>query len=141
MGELGGAIDLTIFRSVNKGLKTKTLSYYTVPINSWKLLVLGNGAVKKDTQYLLKVFEKTKMRFDNDNIADAYMISLAMLKMIDYDFDKLTVKEKFGMISSSVRKKNKITEKNISSTEKERFEKMVGETFKEYLVFSVNTEN
>lgn len=134
LGELGGCIDLIIYNSVNK-VSDSRIKYYKIPPNSWKLLVLGSGQVKKDTQYLLKAYEKTGEKFDNDNIADSYMIALAIEKMINNDTSGMTIKSKFGMISSSIRKKNKITEKNIGRIESDKFNNLVSETLKEYLIF------
>ena len=134
LGELGGCIDLTLYNKVNRNSSSK-VKYYCIPPNSWKLLVLGSGQVKKDTQYLLTVFNKTGEKFDNDNVADSYMIALAIEKMIGGFSEEMTSKCKFGMLSSSIRKKNKITEKNINSLDKEIFNKLVLETLKEYLIF------
>ena len=134
LGELGGCIDLMLYNRVNTNSSSK-IKYYCIPPNSWKLLVLGSGQVKKDTQYLLTVYNKTGEKFDNDNIADSYMIALAIEKMLIGKRDDMPLKCKFGMLSSSIRKKNKITEKNISSIDNEKFETLVAETLKEYLIF------
>ena len=134
LGELGGCIDLTLYNKVNMNSSSK-IKYYHIPPNSWKLLVLGSGQVKKDTQYLLTVYNKTGEKFDNDNIADSFMIALAIEKMLIGKRDDMSLKCKFGMLSSSIRKKNKITEKNISSIDGDKFEKLVAETLKEYLIF------
>ena len=58
LGELGGCIDLVLYNKVNMNSSSK-VKYYCIPPNSWKLLVLGSGQVKKDTQYLLTVYDKT----------------------------------------------------------------------------------
>ena len=134
LGELGGCIDLMLYNRVNTNSLSK-IKYYCIPPNSWKLLVLGSGQVKKDTQYLLTVYNKTGEKFDNDNIADSYMIALAIEKMLIGKRDDMSSKCKFVMLSSSIRKKNKITEKNISSIDNEKFEILVAETLKEYLIF------
>lgn len=134
LGELGGCIDLMLYNSVNKNSSSK-VKYYCIPPNSWKLLVLGSGQVKKDTQYLLTVFDKTGEKFDNDNIADSYMIAVAIGKMINGFSEDMTIKCRFGMLSSSIRKKNKITERNVGSIEKEQFNKLVSDTLNEYLIF------
>ena len=63
------------------------------------------------------------------------MIALAIEKMLIGKRDDMSSKCKFGMLSSSIRKKNKITEKNISSIDNEKFEILVAETLKEYLIF------
>lgn len=134
LGELGGCIDLVIYNSVNRNSDSR-VKYYKIPPNSWKLLVLGSGQVKKDTQYLLTVYDKTGEKFDNDNIADSYMIALAIDKMIENNTSDMTIKCKFGMISSSIRKKNKITERNIGSIDNNVFNRLVNDTLKEYLIF------
>ena len=136
LGELGGVIDYVIYKSINSiFVNYENIVYISMPINSWKLLILGNGSVKKDTQYLLKVFDKTGIKFDDDNIADSYMIASAMKKIVCHSFEELSVKEKFGMISSSVRKKNKITEKGISVLSEDYFNEMTKKTMEEYSIF------
>lgn len=135
LGELGGCIDMKLYESINR-YSSSNVRYYSIPINSWKLLIFGNGAVKKDTEYLLKVYNKTGIQFKCDDIADSYMIMLAIQKMHNFDFSKLSVKEKFGMISSDVRKKNKITEANIKNIERTKFIELVNKTLDEYLIFS-----
>lgn len=134
LGEVGGCIDLTIYNHANKNSNQK-MKHYKIPPNSWKLLVLGSGQVKKDTQYLLTVFNKTGEKFDNDNIADSYMIAIAIGRMIDNNTNDMSTKSRFGMISSSIRKKNKITERNIGTIDKEKFDKLVFDTLREYLIF------
>ena len=135
LGELGGCIDMKLYESINK-YSVSNVRYYSIPINSWKLLVFGNGSVKKDTEYLLKVFNKTGVQFKCDDMADSYMIMLAIKKMHEFNFEKLTIKEKFGMLSSDIRKKNKITETNIKNIEKIKFIDLVNKTLDEYLIFS-----
>ena len=136
LGELGGCIDLFIYRKMVE-LNIENIEYYKIPPNSWKLLILGSGAVKKDTHYLLLSFDKTGIRFDNDNIADSYMIASAIKKMIDKEVNGESIKFKFGMISSKIRKKNKITERNISSINDDELKKMIEETLEEYLIFKL----
>lgn len=41
--------------------------------STMKKFVLGNGAQKKDSSYLLEVYKKTGLTFTNDDEADAYM--------------------------------------------------------------------
>ena len=41
--------------------------------SSMKKFMLGNGATKKESKYMLHVFKHTGIEFDNDNEADAYM--------------------------------------------------------------------
>ena len=134
LGEIGGCIDLMIYNSTDRNSESK-VKYYKIPPNSWKLLVLGSGQVKKDTQYLLTVYDKTGEKFNNDNIADSYMIAVAIDKMIRNDISGMSIKSKFGMISSSIRKKNKITERNINSVSEDDFKRLVNETLNEYLIF------
>ena len=41
--------------------------------SSMKKFMLGNGGISKDSRYLLAVFERINISFDDDNKADAYM--------------------------------------------------------------------
>lgn len=133
--ELGGIIDTLIFDEL-KNFPEVVAEYYIIPPNSWKLMVLGSGVIKKDTSYLLRAFEATGVRFDNDNIADSFMITLAVKKLKNYEFEKLSAKNKMGYITLSVRKKNKLTEKKISLLSKEDFGKSVENTLLEFLYMS-----
>lgn len=136
LGELGGCIDMKLYESINKNSRWR-VKYFSIPSNTWKLLILGNGAVKKDTKYLLTVFNKTGKSFTSDDVADSYMICLAIKKMHWFDFDKLTDKEKFGMISSHIRKKSKITEATIKKLiDSSIFKNYVNQTLEEFLVFT-----
>ena len=65
------------------------------------------------------------------------MIASAIKKMIDKEVDGKSIKFKFGMISSKIRKKNKITERNISSINDDELRKMIEETLEEYLIFKL----
>ncbi|MCL2640304.1 MAG: crossover junction endodeoxyribonuclease RuvC [Phycisphaerales bacterium] len=49
----------------------KTLCIQTQ--SQMKKFCLANGATKKDSRYLLEVFDRIKRRFEDDNQADAYM--------------------------------------------------------------------
>lgn len=138
LAELGGCIDQKIYESRNPN-GSGNFYYYWIPPTSWKLLIFGMGNVKKDTQYLLKAYETTGIKFDNDNIADSFMIVLAMKKMFNMNFSALTLKEKFGMISVKVRKKNKITDKTIKLVTEQQFKEMVTSSMEEFLIF--NMEN
>lgn len=137
LGELGGCIDLSIYKSANKNCTGDSVRYFKIPPNSWKLLVFGSGSVKKDTQYLLKAFEKTGIKFTDDNIADSHMIAMAISKIISKD-KTLTIKQKMGMISSRIRTKNRVTEKNIGKLEEEKYINLIEETLKDYTVFQYN---
>lgn len=139
LGEMGGCIDMKLFESVNRhGIGT--IRYYNIPPNSWKLLVLGAGNVKKDTQYLLTAYNKTGIQFEDDNVADSHMIAMSMSKILTAPFDSLTIKDKMGMISSNIRKKKKVTEKNIGKITEEDFKELVRATMKEYLIFEFDND-
>jgi hypothetical protein len=133
LGELGGCIDLSIYRALNPNGESP-VTYYCMPSNSWKLLILGAGSLKKDTGYLLNIFNKTGLKFENDNIADSHMLALAILKMLDIP-DGLTIKQKMGVISSKLRKKRKITEGKIKDVADEELKELAKLTMKEYLIF------
>ncbi len=129
LGELGGVIDVKIYESLNFKFK-----YYVIPPNTWKLIILGSGAVKKDTQYLLTAYDKTGVKFEDDNIADSYMLALASKKFNSYSIPEMSPREKFGMMSAHVRKKYKITDKKVKLIEDKDLLAYIEETKKEYLV-------
>nr|DAQ92160.1 MAG TPA: HOLLIDAY JUNCTION RESOLVASE [Caudoviricetes sp.] len=140
LGEMGGCIDMKLFESVNRD-GIGSIKYYNIPPNSWKLLILGAGNVKKDTQYLLTAYNKTGIQFTDDNIADSHMIALSMKKILTASFDSLTLKDKMGMVSSNIRKKKKVTEKNIGKITEEEFKELVKATMREYLIFEFDGGN
>jgi len=77
LAELGGCIKQAIFRhsyargrdAILRGVPV----FFTQTQSQMKKFCLGNGAIKKDSRYLLTVFEKTGQNFSNDDEADAYM--------------------------------------------------------------------
>ena len=77
LAELGGVLKWTLH---GKGYATgrdailRGQKMFMVQAQSaMKKFCLGNGAMKKDSRYLLAVFERLKLAFDNDDEADAYM--------------------------------------------------------------------
>lgn len=56
-------------------------AYYEISPSTFKKLILGKGNIAKDSGYLLKVFDKTGVRFLNDDEADAYMIAKTAKRM------------------------------------------------------------
>jgi hypothetical protein len=125
LGELGGCIDLTMFklarnmRSIMTGYSGK-ISEYSLPPTTWKKFTFGAGNTVKDTTYLLKAFQKTGIEFNNDNDADSYMIASTFVKMRNVclgavPVSTLTMEQRMAVIIPKLRKKNKITDRNIMS--------------------------
>lgn len=75
LGELGGCIDLTLYR---KPGTHEDYAHFVVAPTVMKKWVLGQGNVKKDTAYLMKIMSKTGIQFPDDNQADAYMHAVTL---------------------------------------------------------------
>ena len=88
LAALKGCIELTLQRNGYSEATTDNLAagkkrlWAVVPPSRMKAFCLGDGGVKKDTSYLIKVMERVKQNFHNDNIADAYMHALFMSMLV-----------------------------------------------------------
>ena len=71
-GELGGIIAVDIFE---KGFKPGE-NFFIVHNTTWKKFFLGQGNVKKDTEYLMKMYKAFKIEFRSDGESDSYCLSL-----------------------------------------------------------------
>lgn len=121
LGELGGIIDMMFYHSDRK------VSLYVLPPTLWKLMVFGCGNVKKDTQYLLKAYDVTGIKFSDDNIADSYMLIQGFLKICGETI-VLNKEQRFSLISPSLRKKHKLTKANISKSSDELIKQLILDT-------------
>ena len=126
LGELGGCI--------NQILASQLLAVMPLilPPTTVKLLTLGDGGIKKDSAYLMKVLKITGKEFADDNQADAFLLCKAgfLLYSIISSQDctgivaGLTVEQKNGLIPPVVRKRNKLTEakvKKLTASELQKF--------------------
>jgi Holliday junction resolvasome RuvABC endonuclease subunit len=76
--ELGGCIKLTLhqrgFVFGTDAIRSKKRKVVLIQsAQGIKKFCLGHGTLKKDSGYLLKVFDRLNQRFDSDDEADAYM--------------------------------------------------------------------
>lgn len=143
LGELGGCIDLTLYRSEIPNL----VSYYVLPPTVVKKFCLGSGATKKDSGYLLKVYNKYGIEFDDDNQADAFMIAKVLFSFVKASnvchigheafINSLTIVEKESLLSSFFSIKDsgitKITMKNLDHL---KFADFSMKSLSGYLVFN-----
>lgn len=144
LGELGGCIDLTLYK-LARNIKSIVPLYqgkmceYTLPPTTWKKLIFGSGSTQKDTTYLLKAYKVTGIEFKNDNDADSYMIASAFMAMrnISYggDMPKLSEAQKESCLTPGIRKQNSVTKKNISQMTDEVFRELVRKSMEEYVGF------
>jgi hypothetical protein len=118
--ELGGILKFEFFKlgyltgheeilQGNKVLLIQTQS-------AMKKFCLGDGSTKKDTGYLLKVLQRIKVQFDDDNKADAYMhayMAGLMYRLLrgEIDIVNLPKEQQEALISRGVR-----AAKNLSMT-------------------------
>lgn len=145
LGELGGCIDLTLYRSSISNL----FEYFIFPPTVVKKLCLGSGAVKKDTLYLLEVLKKTGIEFPDDNQADAYMIAMTLWHFkkaicvkqgIEYSnfVNSLSDIKKEALLSAlmSAKSKEGVTKASIKKMSVENFSVNVLKVIEQYKVFS-----
>lgn len=143
LGELGGCIDLCLFKSNMPNL----VKYYHLSPNAVKKFCLGSGSIKKDSGYLLKVFNKFNIEFPDDNQADAFMIAqtlLGFLKASRFQSPEhikfvagLTLVEKEALIASILSTKGSgVTKATIKKIDHESFGKYTSQTLENCLAFS-----
>ncbi len=128
LGELGGCIDLSLYNYKNDKFK----AYYVLSPGVWKKYCLQSGSVKKDSSYLLKVYNRFKIQFENDNIADAYMLGYSLVgllkasKNVDGFIDNLTLPSKEALLSGMIGKKGTgITKATLKKMDNEEFSRNV----------------
>lgn len=143
LGELGGCVDLKLFETKIPHL----VGYYILPPTVVRKFALGLGNIKKDSGYLLKVYNKFKIEFPDDNQADAFMIAktlLGIMKSISVKsgschetFVKgLTLIEKESLVSSLLSTKGSgVTKSTIKTMNHNDFATKVSEALKGYLCF------
>jgi Holliday junction resolvasome RuvABC endonuclease subunit len=78
LAELAGIIKYHLlvelgFTEIREALTAADKAFHIQTQSQMKKFCLGDGAAKKDSRYLLEVFDRLKKRFDDDNQADAYM--------------------------------------------------------------------
>lgn len=129
LGELGGCIDLTLF----KANMPELVDYYVFSPTVIKKYCLGSGAVKKDTQYLLKVYDVFGIHFLDDNQADAFLIAQTLLGMLNGRntgnpefFKSLSQAQKEALVSKS----EGITQAKVKKMSHEEFATHVAESLK-----------
>jgi Holliday junction resolvasome RuvABC endonuclease subunit len=128
LGELGGCIDLKLLEHKDE---LKLVDYYVLSPNMIKKFCFGTGAVKKDSSYLLKVFNVFGIQFADDNQADAFMIARTLLGMLrgrnekDTEFfNSLSLEQKETMVSRSAG----VTKAKVKKMEQSEFSKRVSES-------------
>lgn len=113
--ELGGCIKLLAHElGYRPGRELIMQGRSVLMVNSpqtMKKFMLGEGNVKKDTSYLLKVHQRLKVAFDDDNKADAYMHAQMvglMYKVIrgEIPVSNLTNAQQEALITPGVKRKS-----------------------------------
>jgi len=136
LGELGGCIDLDLFRR-----RGDDDHHFVVSPSVMKKWILGLGNVKKDTGYLMKVMAKTKIQFPDDNQADAYMhaVTLRSAFMIaagEMPIEDLTEVQKECFFSGKRMKTEGLTKANMKKLSNEEFHtllsKVIADDYKSF---------
>lgn len=145
LGELGGVVDMTIFDFFRE--KGMSCLYYRIPPGVHKKFCILNGAATKgknkaERQIYLDLIEKhTGEVFDDDNIADAYMLARTLngyfkaCESTDF-FNGMDRDRKLSFTPPKLRKRKKLTPSRIYSMSQDEYSVMVSEVFDEtYLIF------
>lgn len=143
LGELGGCVDISLYRSDLVNL----VKYYVLPPNVPKKFCLGAGNIKKDSGYLLKVYNKFKMEFPDDNQADAFMIAYTLFGFLKASclqspdgagfVDGLNLVAKEALIAVAMsNKESGLTKATAKKLDNQEFAKHVQYTLNSYLAFS-----
>jgi Holliday junction resolvasome RuvABC endonuclease subunit len=111
--ELGGLIKYALamlgYHVGSEAIEAGGHALLVISAMSMKKFVLGKGNVQKDTSYLLTVMEKVGQRFENDNLADAYMHAWMATLVVQVlrgkvPISNLTNPQQEAMISRGVKK-------------------------------------
>jgi len=150
LGELGGVVDLTIYRLFSNHMTDIAVQYYRIPSGVHKKYVIKNGNAKKGStkaekqKYLDLVKKHSGESFDDDNIADAFMIAktLRAFYMITNDpgmlaeMDLEDRENRLLFIPPKLRKRKKLTPSGIYDMSHLDYSEMVVELFMEtYMIF------
>jgi Holliday junction resolvasome RuvABC endonuclease subunit len=133
LGELGGSINLLVYGFLQEMKKNDIdVRLLVLPPATVKKFCLNSGSVKKDTEYLLKVFKKTGIEFTDDNQADAFMLAKTAVWFIDMlndvqIIDVLNSKQRESLVPTSLKKKYKISNKDISKMSSTRLQELLRE--------------
>lgn len=145
LGALGGCVDLTVYK---KSLSSnRILSYYKIPPTVHKKFCIQNGSAVKGSNktekkiYLDLIKQHTGESFDDDNIADSYMLARTVMAISTIETDKelyskLSKLSKEALIPSKFMKDNGLTAGKLSKISENEFVSIVtSSTTKTYRVF------
>jgi hypothetical protein len=146
LGELGGCVDLTLYNHEN--VQWDSHAHFRLPASTHKMFCLQDGSAKKGSTkaqkqvYLDKVAQKTGERFDDDNIADSYMLATTLrafdrcLRDEEF-FGALCPTKRTALVPPKTRKAMKVTPSKLLKMQHASFCELMEQCFKEtYMVFS-----
>jgi hypothetical protein len=84
LGELGGAVKLTLYYTLNE----PDCFPLIVPPTSLKKYITGKGTGVKKNQVLLSVYKKWGVEFTDDNAADSYGLARLVRNKHDFEYEK-----------------------------------------------------
>jgi len=146
LGELGGCVDLSLYYMM-KEFGWASHAHYVIPISTHKKFCILNGAATKGTlkahklAYLKLVSEHTGQFFDDDNIADSYMLARTLWAFhqvsINQDFfDTLCRKKMDALVPTSYAKSIKLTPGKLRKMDWGTFNRIMWDGIKEvYFMF------
>jgi len=133
--ELLGCIKLTVYRLGYRADREAYLKGDKVFVcqnqSSMKKFCLGSGSVKKDSGYLLSVFQRMHVQFEDDNQADAYMHAW-MVEIVrgvvcgDIDIDDLPTHQQETLIARGVKSRKGLSMTRAMKMSAEEKRNLVG---------------
>lgn len=150
LGELGGCVDLSIYEEHRPG--SPHHAHYRLPPGVHKKFCIKDGSATKGSvkaeklAYLALIEQHTGEHFDDDNIADSYMLARTLwafrriMKDEDY-FSSLNRDEKITLVPPKERKKKKLTPARVDKLEYETYKRVMSDAFNDtYRMFEKGVE-
>jgi len=138
LAELGGVIKfgahIAGFQQTRDALVRGDNAFHVQTQGSMKKFCLGDGSTKKDTHYLLEVFDRMKKRFEDDNQADAYMhawmtfITVGVLQG-RVQISDLPDHQQLALMSTGIKRTKKLSEKKALSLPESEKQRLVAFTY------------
>jgi Holliday junction resolvasome RuvABC endonuclease subunit len=140
LGELGGCVDLSMYEECRPGKPHH--SHYRIPPGVHKKFCIDDGSANKGKvkadklAYLALIEQHTGEHFDDDNIADSYMLARTLwgfwriMKDEDY-FLTLDREKKNVLVPPKIRKKKNLTPAKVGKLEYDVYKRVMSDSFTE----------
>ena len=110
LAELNGVVEHYLLKN---DFTEANNNYLIVQPTKVKKFTLSKGNFKKDTAYLLNIYEKTKIRFNTDDEADSYMVANLLFHLIRTKKDISHIKELYDYQIECILDEDKLKSKKL----------------------------